>query len=139
MSVIESLFMAPDAMNIASQAYDHVMILAQETHNIRVTGGGAPKFNIEFDSQIVNLGRVLAVICAVIWGFFAFKNFAAPSSKGGGGNLIQRIGGWGPLLAAFVFIAIFIDLNNLDDLINVFIWMGWSIFNFIRGAFGMSS
>lgn len=119
--------------DVASSApvYDAILTTTNLSTN---NGPDFQGFTFDFDDDMVNLARVIAGIIAVVWLVFAISKYASPSSKGGGGSLLQRIGGAGPLVAALFFIAALLDINVSGDIVNAFLRVGWSFFNLIRSG-----
>lgn len=116
---------------------DSVTYLAQ-SNSVTLDGNlsDPPRIDIIWPASVINIARVVSVLCGVAWVIFAASKFLAPSSQGAGGSLVQKLGGFGPLLAGAVAVMVFWDLENTTSVINAFMRVGYTLWSWLTSGLG---
>lgn len=110
------------------------IIIAQGKTTLDADTSGFQGFDVNFDDNTITMFRVAGFCIALIWGIYAAFQFSKPENKGG--KMIDRIGGWGPLVGAFLAMTCLIDINKTVDILNIILKLARAGINAITSGFG---
>lgn len=126
------------AMTDVSAVSNSVTYLAQASNSVTLDGNlsDPPTIDIIWPQSVINIARVLSVLLALGWVILIIFKFAAPSSQGSGGSLIQKLGGFGPLLAGAVAFMALWDLEATTSVVNAFMRVGYTLWSWMTSGLG---
>lgn len=100
-----------------------VHVMAQELDLSNVNARDSLKISIRFSESQRVFMRNVGIAILFLWFCFFVAKLAIPGKGGAGGQMIQKIGGWGGLIVAGVLCMGLIAPNVMIDIINAMLWL----------------